>query len=219
MTMQHLRALAERRLLMVAVVCVVLGTATLVILWAGRASADPRATVDEQAQLDAFAVFDEPTAEPAGTPEAPATVIVYVSGAVQAPDVYQMPADARVKDLVLAAGGLTADADREAINLASRINDGDHIRIPHQGDAAAAAEQEPENSAAGAASPNTPLDINLASATELDELPGIGQAIAQRIVEYRAANGPFKSVDDLRNVKGVGPALFASIAPLVMAGS
>jgi competence protein ComEA len=142
-------------------------------------------------------------------------VIVYVSGAVSAPDVYELPFDARIKDLVLAAGGLTADADPERINLAERLKDSEHIHVPRQGetpdDAAGVADT------AGAAQSGS-LDLNTASASDLDSLPGIGQSFADRIIEYRTANGPFTSVEDLQKVKGIGAALFAKIAPLVSVG-
>ena len=128
---------------------------------------------------------------------------------------YELPIDARIKDLVLAAGGLTADADPERINLAERLKDSEHIHVPRQGEA-------PENSAgvadtAGAAH-SGPLDLNTASASDLDSLPGIGQSFADRIIEYRTTNGPFTSVEDLQKVKGIGAALFAKIAPLVSVG-
>jgi competence protein ComEA len=149
------------------------------------------------------------------TPAAPSTVVVYVSGAVSAPDVYVLPLDARIKDLVLAAGGLTADADPERINLAERLKDSEHIHVPRQGealdDAAVAAD-------AAGATPNGLLDLNTASASDLDGLPGIGKSFADRIIEYRTTNGPFTSVDDLQKVKGIGAALFAKIAPLVSVG-
>jgi competence protein ComEA len=149
------------------------------------------------------------------TPAAPSTVVVYVSGAVSAPDVYVLPLDARIKDLVLAAGGLTADADPERINLAERLKDSEHIHVPRQGealdDAAVAAD-------AADATPNGLLDLNTASASDLDGLPGIGKSFADRIIEYRTTNGPFTSVDDLQKVKGIGAALFAKIAPLVSVG-
>jgi competence protein ComEA len=152
---------------------------------------------------------------PTDAPQVANTVVVYISGAVGAPDVYELPSDARIKDLVLAAGGLTADADREHINLAERLADSEHIHVPRQGepleDGAAA------DDTAGTAQTGL-LDLNTASASDLDNLPGIGQSFAERIIEYRATNGPFTSVEDLQKVKGIGAALFAKIAPLVSVG-
>jgi competence protein ComEA len=149
------------------------------------------------------------------TPSLPNTVIVYISGAVGRPDVYELPSNARIKDLVVAAGGLAGDADAEQINLAERLKDSDHIHVPRQGEA-------PSDDAAatnpGSVAPGGMLDINTASASDLDNLPGIGQSFAERIIEYRSANGPFTSVEDLQKVKGIGAALFAKIAPLVSVG-
>jgi competence protein ComEA len=142
-------------------------------------------------------------------------VVVYVSGAVRAPDVYELPSEARIKDLVLAAGGLTADADAERINLAERLKDSEHIHMPRQGEATASDSTAADPSGAAQSGP---LDLNTASASDLADLPGIGAALAERIVEFRTSNGPLKSVEDLRNVKGIGSALFAKISPLVTVG-
>lgn len=151
------------------------------------------------------------------TPSIPSTVIVYISGAVVTPDVYELPLDARIKDLVVAAGGLTADADPEQLNLAGLLKDSDHIHVPRRGvspaGAAAAVVADPAEVAQSG-----PLDLNTASASDLDGLPGIGQSFADRIIEYRTANGPFASIEDLQKVKGIGAALFAKIAPLVSVG-
>jgi competence protein ComEA len=149
------------------------------------------------------------------TPSAPGTVIVYVSGAVGAPDVYELPLDARVKDLVLAAGGLTADADPERINLAERLKDSEHIHVPRLGETALPGT---DVAITGSATQDSLLNLNTASASDLDGLPGIGQSFAERIIEYRTANGPFTSVEDLQKVKGIGAALIAKIAPLVSVG-
>lgn len=170
-------------------------------------------------ELDTSTLDNEPAAP--RQPEARTTpvaeyVIVYISGAVLHPDVYQLPPDARVKDVVLAAGGLAEDAAAEQINLAERIADAQHIHIPSQNEAAAAPAAEPAG--ASAAIEDALLNINTASAADIEDLPGIGPAFAQRIVEYRTANGPFQSVEDLQKVKGIGPALFADIAPLITAG-
>lgn len=211
--MQHIRALAKRKSL-IAALAVLAGV--LVLIGSRVASWQAPAPAAEQEPPLAAPSDDiggDQTFAPSAAPTT-APVIVYVSGAVRAPDVYQLPAEARVKDLVLAAGGLAPDADAEQINLAEHLADGAHIHIPHQGDAqpnAGAAEAETSGQSAL-------VNINTAGESELDGLPGIGQAIAQRIVEYRSANGPFKSVDDLRNVKGIGAALFSKIASLVTVG-
>lgn len=172
-----------------------------------------------QSDLELFAEEQGELDEPergAQPPEIPAQAVIYVTGAIVAPDVYQLPADARVKDLVLAAGGFTIDADSEAVNLAAPISDAQHIHIPRRG------EGVPVSSNSGTSGKQTEagslLNLNLASASDLDELPGVGLTIAERIVDYRYEHGPFQSVDDLANVKGIGASLFEKIAPLVTVG-
>ncbi|MFQ3632531.1 helix-hairpin-helix domain-containing protein [Roseiflexus sp.] len=165
---------------------------------------------------DAFAedIVDLDTSERTATPTRVAFIVAYVSGAVRAPDVYQLPVGARVKDLVVAAGGLSDDADIERINLAAPISDGQHVRVPWIGEATIVAEAPPDEPDTGAGS-GTLLDLNRATVAELDALPGIGAVLANRIVEWREREGPFQSVDDLGKVDGIGPALLAKLAPLV----
>jgi competence protein ComEA len=215
--MRQFLAWAGNNLRVLIVVCFALSTIAFTLTW--LSSNAPTETGNETGLLETIddpISADLPSApRSTDTPAAPSTVVVYVSGAVSAPDVYVLPLDARIKDLVLAAGGLTADADPERINLAERLKDSEHIHVPRQGealdDAAVAAD------AAGAA-PNGLLDLNTASASDLDGLPGIGKSFADRIIEYRTTNGPFTSVEDLQKVKGIGAALFAKIAPLVSVG-
>jgi competence protein ComEA len=147
-------------------------------------------------------------------------MLVYVSGAVRAPDVYWLRPDARVKDVVVAAGGFADGADSDAINLAARLEDGQHIHVPWQGQIVPQ-EQATGDDDAGASgeAPDALLDLNRADASDLEGLPGVGSTMAERIIAYRDEHGPFTSVDELRQVKGIGPALFAKIAPLVRVGS
>jgi competence protein ComEA len=212
------------RTILFAAGAIILGT--LILAWwyvGGRAAptVGGAITFSEDGRPDALgalpredAASPEPS-RPDATPTAE-TAIVYISGAVLRPDVYRVPAAARVKDVVLAAGGLAADADVGRINLAEHVADAQHIHIPREGEAEPApalADDNTEPAGQGAL-----VNINTASAAELDGLPGIGPALLQRIEEYRTTNGPFQSVEDLRNVKGIGPALFAKIAPLVTVG-
>jgi competence protein ComEA len=155
-----------------------------------------------------------PTAEPVPTSAAAAEVIAYVSGAVMAPDVYRLPALARVKDLVLAAGGFAPEADPAVVNLAAPLSDGSHIHIPRIGESVAAPGAPP----AAADAAHGMIDLNRAGAAELDALPGIGPAIAARIIAHRDANGPFRELGDLQRVDGIGNALIERIAPLVIIG-
>jgi competence protein ComEA len=217
--MQHLRAWARNRAHLITAVCSILGAIVLAATWIGH---PPAAIVDEtpvQELVETTAEADaEISASPTTVPTPIGTVIVYISGAVRLPDVYQLPGLARIKDLVLAAGGLTAQADAEQINLAERMSDGQHIHIPRQGEGSTLASASPNATSGAASQPGKLVNINTASAAELEGLPGIGQSFAERIVEYRTANDPFKSVEDLRSVKGIGPALFSKIAPLITVG-
>ena len=215
--MRQILAWASNNLRVLIVVFFALSTITFTLAW--LASSTPTSiggAPQLQEPIDTVVDANLPsTPLSTDTPSLPSTVIVYISGAVSAPDVYELPFDARIKDLVLAAGGLTADADPERINLAERLKDSEHIHVPRQGEA-------PDDAAgvadtAGAAQ-SGPLDLNTASASDLDSLPGIGQSFADRIIEYRTTNGPFTSVEDLQKVKGIGAALFAKIAPLVSVG-
>ncbi len=151
-----------------------------------------------------------PTAEPA-TPTL-ATINVYVSGAVHQPDVYALPLNSIVKDAIAAAGGATADADLDRINLASHLSDQMHVHVPRQGEASPTPDKK------SPATPSAPININTATLEELDALPGIGPALAKVIVDYRTTNGPFKKIEDINNVKGIGDALYAKLKDLITVG-
>lgn len=159
----------------------------------------------------AITVTLRPTQAPSPTPAAPTSIKVYVSGAVVKPDVYTLPVGSIVKDAMLAAGGAAADADLDRINLAAPLSDGMQVYFPRKGEAAPPAGSSP-------AAPAGPININTATVEQLDTLPGIGPAIAQRIIDYRAANGPFKSIDEIKNVKGIGDAVFEKIKGMIAVG-
>ena len=147
-----------------------------------------------------------PEAQPAATRQA-AEIKVYVTGAVASPGVYAVEAGSRLEQVVEAAGGLTGDADPEAVNLAVRVEDEQHWHVPRAGERAA------PPASGGQASAK--IDLNSATSRELETLPGIGEVKAQSIVDYRQANGPYSSVDDLLAVSGIGPATVESIRDLV----
>jgi competence protein ComEA len=142
-------------------------------------------------------------------------VVVYISGAVSNPNVYELEHDARVIDVVHAAGGLTEDADRDRVNLAAHIQDAQHIHIPRIGETPVASADPAAPPSPPDATADGPVNINTATAAELETLPGIGPAMAQRILDYRDASGPFATVDDLQNVSGIGPAMLEELRPLV----
>ena len=150
------------------------------------------------------------TATPLPSPEATPTarpLRVYVSGAVQHPDVYTLPPDSIVKDAVLAAGGPAGDADLDRINLAASVADGQQIYVPRQGE-----EDLPLQTFSGQRSSDFRVNINTADAAALETLPGIGPALAQRILEHRQAHGPFLRVEDIMEVSGIGKATFEKLS-------
>jgi len=158
-----------------------------------------------------------PTAEATGTldPASSNGVVVHVTGAVNKPGVYQLPAGARVIDGVTAAGGARPDADLSSINLARPLTDGERVYIPRRGEVPPAVAAPPGDPASGGGAASgggsDKVNINTASVSELEELPGIGEVIAQRIVDYRTQHGPFKTVRDLLKVEGIGEKKFESI--------
>jgi competence protein ComEA len=150
-----------------------------------------------------------PTLDPA-TPT-PAHINVYVSGAVYKPDVYALPLGSLVKDAVAKAGGATAEADLDHVNLALKLSDQMQVYVPRKGETVPSG-KTPTPALTG------PININTASVEELDRLPGIGPSIAQAIIDYRTANGPFKKIEDINDVKGIGDALFAKIKDSITVG-
>jgi competence protein ComEA len=149
---------------------------------------------------------------PATTAVAP-TVVVYVAGAVAEPGVYELPAGSRVDVAIQAAGGTRRRAALDALNLAAPLVDGERVYVPAVGETPPVVAGAP--AAATATAPAGPVDLNHATAEELDELPGIGPATAAAIVEHREQNGPFATVDDLEAVRGIGPAKLEAVRGLV----
>jgi competence protein ComEA len=154
------------------------------------------------------------------TPTQPATATltplrVHVSGAVLHPDVYVLPPGSIVRDAVMAAGGPAPDADLERINLAVELQDQQQVRVPRKGETLTPAS---EDSSRGSEGTSGLININTATAAQLETLPRIGPAMAQRIVEYREANGPFKTIEEIQNVPGIGPATFNGLKDLITVG-
>jgi competence protein ComEA len=149
---------------------------------------------------------------PSGAAAPAGEVVVQAAGAVVHPGVYHLPAGSRVTDLVAAAGGLAAGADPDRINLAAVLVDGARVYVPRVGEAMPAATG---SGGGGPDTPPEPVDLNTASVADLDTLPGIGPTTAQAIVDYRSAHGRFRAVDDLLEVRGIGPAKLEEIRPRV----
>jgi competence protein ComEA len=158
--------------------------------------------------------------------QAAGVIAVDVVGRVQHPGLVHLPLGSRVLDAIEAAGGTAPGAELEAVNLARKVVDGEQIRIPRHGEtpAAPAANGGPASGGApgalgqagagGAGQPGVPLDLNTATAEQLDTLPGIGEVTANQIISYRTAH-PFRSVDDLRQVPGIGDRRFELLKDLV----
>jgi competence protein ComEA len=176
-------------------------------------------------------------------PPTPVPVRVHVTGAVAAPGVYALPRGSIWQDAIQAAGGLTSLADVSRVNLAQPLVEGDQVNIPAATPTPTPAPPTATPRPTHTVGPGTPsptpeptatptpvpptaasgsggdkININTASAAELEALPRIGPALAQRIIEYRAANGPFQRIEDITRVRGIGPATFEQIKDRITVG-
>jgi competence protein ComEA len=144
---------------------------------------------------------------------APTSIVVYVAGAVAAPGVYTLAPSARVNDALIAAGGPATTADLGVVNLAAILSDGERVYVPAIGEAIPpVVEVVP---AAHDTSPPQLVNINVATADQLDVLPGVGPATAAAIVAHRQQHGPFQSVEQLADVRGIGAAKLDALRGLV----
>ncbi len=167
-----------------------------------------------------FRAFDERSAPPIVIEDATALhpVVVDVRGAVETTGVYELPPGARVQDAIMAAGGLAEVADLSTINLARRLRDGEVVTIlelPTSGNTPPAVASI-DDASVGASRPR--ININIATAEELDVLPGVGEVTADRIIAYRDQNGPFRSVDDLIHVDGIADRTIDAFRDMVTVG-
>lgn len=172
---------ARRKLLLLAVAIVV----TVALLVSGQTSSQPIKVVTQKSEKNSTEVKSG---------------YVHITGAIKSPGVYPISIGMRLFEVVALAGGFTIKADREGVNLARTVTDGEQIVISGVG----------ANHIADGL-----IRLNSAPASEFDKLPGIGPTLSARIVDWRKANGGFKSVDDLRRVGGIGDKLFAGIRSLV----
>lgn len=133
--------------------------------------------------------------------ESESKIVVHIAGAVNRPGVYVLPSGSRVYEAIQKAGGETGEADIDSLNLARIVKDGEKIYLPKKGETVKNSGEETGRK----------LNLNSASLEELEELPGIGEELAKRIVDYREKNGPFTSIEEVMNVTGIGRKKFESI--------
>jgi competence protein ComEA len=172
------------------------------------------------------------TVSATSTPMSPAIITVHVAGAVNSPGVYRLPSSARVVDAVASAGGALRSADLESINLAQTITDTEQIYIPvkkvSRPRVTTAPRLRPQRTTPttapvviggnSAAQPTRLINLNTATASELDSLTGVGPSTAKAIIAYRTKKGSFSKVEDLLNVAGIGPAKLAALRDQVTVG-
>jgi competence protein ComEA len=152
----------------------------------------------------------------AGDAPTPSTVTVHVAGRVRRPGVVTLPGGARVADAIAAAGGLRPDARGVQLNLAALLVDGERVEV-RRGDQGISAGARGGHSGGVAEPPaqTTIININTATASQLETLPGVGPVLAGRIISWREINGLFPSVETLGEVAGIGPVLLENLRPLI----
>jgi competence protein ComEA len=188
--------------------------AAVVAWWMLRTPSAPIEQSLPRASARSTTVAGATTAEPAGTkPSTPVTLVVQAAGAVLRPGVYRLEDGARVIDLVNAAGGPTSDADTQLVALAATLADGVRVYVPRVGESPPASVGGLGGGATGG--PAAPVDLNGATPEQLDALPGVGPATAAAIVAHRQQIGRYTSVDELLDVRGIGPAKLDALRPLV----
>ncbi len=183
-----------RALLALAAVAVIVAG---FFLWRSQPTPEP---------LAAPTPISSPPAASSPRPSPTAQVTVHVAGKVREPGVYSLPMGARVTDAIKAAGGVRKGAPLGPVNLARRLTDGEQILVGANAPAAVAGGTAPEAAV---------LDLNSATPDQLEQLPGVGEVLASRIIDYRTTHGAFTNVDQLRDVSGIGAKKYEEIKPKV----
>ena len=197
----------------VALVVVALGAAVaLLVFGLSHAGLQPAATFPLRDGVASASSADE--AQDQAVEEPPAMVAVHVGGAVANPGVYELEEGSRVLDALQMAGGEVEDASTDSINLARVLNDGEQILVPTVEEAAASTAAG-ASGGAGSVSTSSRININTATAEQLDALPGVGQSTADKIIADREANGPFGTIEDLKRVSGIGDKKFEELSDLI----
>lgn len=193
-----------------------LGGAVALWSWLGR----PGEPVPLPEPAPAPAAEATASAAPAEPEEGTGTVVVHVAGAVREPGVVELAEGSRVRDAVEAVGGAAAEADLTLVNLARPLVDGEQVHLPAEGEEPDAGPPpapgaDPAVAGPGAGGEPAVVDLNAATAEQLESLPGIGPARAATIIEWRELNGGFRAVEDLLQVSGIGPATLERLRPQV----
>lgn len=203
-----------------AVVAVLAALASGVMLWASRPEPQPvplSATPPDP--VPATTLQAHPVAAPATTPVTTPAVttppedplVVHVTGDVRTPGVVTLPPGSRVADAVKAAGGLRKNGKVGTVNLARRLTDGEQIIVGSETPQPPVPPAASPPSGTSAAAPGSPIDLNTATLDQLQQLPGVGPVLAQRILDHRTQNGRFRSTDQLQDVTGIGERRFADL--------
>lgn len=193
-------------------VVLLLGVVVGALLWTREEPPAPELSIP-------YAAPDEhPADTPSTTAAGASEVTVHVAGAVAAPGVYVLPSGSRVGDAVSTAGGPLAGADLERLNLAAPVADGSRVYVPRVDQPEVPGVLGADVAGPGGSSDPAstgPIDLNTADAAALEDLPGVGPATAAAIVAHREEHGPFSSVEELLEVRGIGEAKLAAIRDLV----
>ncbi len=233
--MERMRAVQHRGLLLGGLILLVIVVGGVVLagsLWAGGETFQI-ARGSAEVTTETVPAIDEGDGETGATADDPedtdhgddaGLVVVDVDGAVAHPGVYELHANARVADAIDAAGGLASDANTTSINQAARVGDGEKVYVPREGEEGAPVTGANLNggTAAAAGGGDAPgatasglVNINTATLAELDELPGVGPATAQAIIDEREAHGAFSTPEDIMRVSGIGEKKFEKLASLI----
>ena len=138
-------------------------------------------------------------------------IVIHVSGAVRNPGVYQLAPDARSQQAIEAAGGLLSDANPSGLNLAAHLADGQQVYVPRLGETPPQPTVSPKGTRTPLPASGILVDLNTASVEQLEALPCFGPTLAARIVAYRQANGPFRSLEEIDQIEGVGPSCIEKV--------